>query len=84
MQDGASYDGYNLMDAFDYQGVYNVNDSIDAYISGAAKVWVEVNQILSYDQSCSDCWIRMRIIHLMDNLLKLVRVSLILKIMFCL
>ena len=80
-EDGESYDGKSY-GCFDYQGVYNVNDSIDAYISGAATVWLKSTNI-SYtrvfrllDQN--------RIIHLMDNLLKLVRVSLNLKIMFCL
>ncbi len=42
--DGASYDGKSY-GCFDYQGVYNVNDSIDAYISGAAKVWLKSTNI---------------------------------------
>ena len=44
MQDGASYDGKSY-GCFDYQGVYNVNDSIDAYISGAATVWLKSTNI---------------------------------------
>ena len=42
--DGDSYDGKSY-GCFDYQGVYNVNDSIDAYISGAAKVWLKSTNI---------------------------------------
>ena len=30
---------------FDYQGAYNLNDSIDAYINGNAKVWVKETNI---------------------------------------
>ena len=43
-EDGESYDGKSY-GCFDYQGVYNVNDSIDAYISGAAKVWLKSTNI---------------------------------------
>ena len=81
-EDGESYDGKSY-GCFDYQGVYNVNDSIDAYISGAATVWLKSTNI-SYT----------RVFRLLDQnedytfngqtLLKLVRVSLNLKIMFCL
>ena len=42
--DDASYDDKSY-GCFDYQGVYNVNDSIDAYISGAAKVWLKSTNI---------------------------------------
>ena len=42
--DGASYDGKSY-GCFDYQGSYNVNDSIDAYISGDAKVWLKSTNI---------------------------------------
>ncbi|KAB4440902.1 hypothetical protein GAN93_28110, partial [Bacteroides thetaiotaomicron] len=43
-EDGESYDGKSY-GCFDYQGVYNVNDSIDAYISGAATVWLKSTNI---------------------------------------
>lgn len=42
--DGDSYDGKSY-GCFDYQGTYNVNDSIDAYISGNAKVWLKSTNI---------------------------------------
>ena len=42
--DGKSYDGKSY-GCFDYQGSYNVNDSIDAYISGDAKVWLKSTNI---------------------------------------
>ena len=35
----------NLMDALTIKVFYNVNDSIDAYISGAAKVWLKSTNI---------------------------------------
>ena len=45
--DGASYDGKSY-GCFDYQGVYNVNDSIDAYNFRSSKSMVEVNQYFIY------------------------------------
>ena len=40
-----AYDGYDLMVNFNYQGTYNVNDSIDVYIQ-SAKVWVKETGIV--------------------------------------
>ena len=67
-----AYDGYDF-GKFNYQGTYNVNDSIDVYIQ-SAKVWVK-KQVL-FMKRLSDCWIRMKNTLLRVKLSRLIKVSL--------